>query len=67
MISLELAIDVNAPTSPKCSTFWGRIVSSMFMRVNSNCAHHVRPPLGCERAAQPLPCGTLSSWTVGPK
>lgn len=27
------------------STFLRRIVSSMFMRVDLKCAHHVRPPL----------------------
>jgi len=46
MISLQLANDVNAPTSRKSSIFLRRIVSSMFMRVNSTCAHQVRPPPG---------------------
>lgn len=32
--------------SRKSSIFLRRIVSSMFMRVNSKCAHHLRPPVG---------------------
>jgi hypothetical protein len=38
--------DSHAPASRKSSNFLGRIVSSMFMRVNSRCAHQVRPPVG---------------------
>jgi hypothetical protein len=34
-----------ARASRKSSIFLGRIVSSMFMRVNLKCAHEVRPPL----------------------
>jgi hypothetical protein len=41
----------------KSSIFLGRIVSSMFMRVNSKCAHQVRPPLadldGCRSPVAP--------------
>ena len=34
-----------APASRTSSIFLRRIVGSMFMRVNSKCAHQVRPPL----------------------
>jgi hypothetical protein len=37
--------DVQACASRKSSIFLGRMVSSMFMRVNSKCAHQLRPPL----------------------
>jgi hypothetical protein len=36
---------MNAPSWRKSSIFLGRIVGVMFMRVNSKCAHQVRPPL----------------------
>jgi hypothetical protein len=39
------AIDANAPASRASSIFLWRMISSMFMRVNSKCAHQVRPPL----------------------
>jgi hypothetical protein len=41
----EVAIEIEAPTSRKSSIFLRRIVSVMFMRVNSKCAPQVRPPL----------------------
>jgi hypothetical protein len=37
---VQPAIDVAAPASRKSSIFLRRIVGSMFMRVNSKCAHH---------------------------
>jgi hypothetical protein len=46
MISLESSrSDINAPASRKSSIFLRRVVGSMLMRVNSKCAHQVRPPL----------------------
>ena len=39
------AIDISAGASRKSSTFLGRMIGSMFMRVNSKCAHQVRPPV----------------------
>jgi len=42
----QLGTDVDAPASGKSSIFLRRIIGSMFMRVNSKCAHQVRPPLG---------------------
>jgi hypothetical protein len=40
----------------------------MFMRVNSKCAHQVRPAIGsCGTTAQPLPCGTFIVLRVGPR
>jgi len=45
-ISKHALLDVtSAPASRKSSIFLGRIVGVMFMRVNSMCAHQVRPPL----------------------
>jgi hypothetical protein len=41
----KVAIDVDAPASSKSSIFLRRIVGSLFMRVNTKCAHQVRPPL----------------------
>ena len=35
----------NARTTSCSSIFLRRMIGSMFMRVNSKCAHHVRPPL----------------------
>jgi hypothetical protein len=37
--------------SGKSSIFLGRIISLMFMRVNSKCAHQLRPPLGLSGSA----------------
>jgi hypothetical protein len=33
-------MDVNAPASRTSSIFLWRIIGSMFIRVNSKCAHH---------------------------
>jgi hypothetical protein len=41
---LLFADDVDAPASRKSSIFLWRIVGVVFMRVNSKCAHQVRPP-----------------------
>jgi hypothetical protein len=41
----------HALTIPSSSIFLRRIIGSMFMRVNSKCAHQVRPPPGREQAA----------------
>jgi hypothetical protein len=38
------ATDVDAPASRTSSIFLRRMIGSMFMRVNSKCAHQVRPP-----------------------
>src|SRR2546428_665408 len=35
----------NVPNTRRSSNFLGRIVGVVFMRVNSKCAHQVRPPL----------------------
>jgi hypothetical protein len=39
-------IDVDARAFRKSSIFLRRMISSMFMRVNSKCAHQARPPSG---------------------
>jgi hypothetical protein len=39
-LSLELAIDVKAPTSPKFSILFGEHVGVMFVRVNAKCVYH---------------------------
>jgi len=36
----------NAPNIGDSSTFLGRKVGAVFMRVNAKCAHQVRPPPG---------------------
>src|ERR1700681_3077780 len=44
----------NVPHAPKagCSSiFLRRMIGSMFMRVNSKCAHQVRPPPGHQGAS----------------
>jgi len=43
--NVPLAIDIEARASRKSSIFLRRIVGAMFMRVNSRCAHQLRPPL----------------------
>src|SRR2546423_958100 len=37
--------ELNSRTSRASSNFLRRMIGSMFMRVNSKCAHHLRPPL----------------------
>ncbi len=39
-------LDAKRAHNSRVSIFLRRIVSSMFMRVNSRCAHQVRPPVG---------------------
>ena len=52
------ARDDGARASHKSSIFLRRIIGSMFMRVNSKCAHQVRPPLrACWAAAARRPSG----------
>ena len=41
---VAVEIDVHAPASGKSSIFLRRIIGSMFILVNSKCAHQVRPP-----------------------
>ena len=36
--------DEYAAASRKSSIFWRRIVLAVFLRMNSKCAHHARPP-----------------------
>jgi hypothetical protein len=45
-----------APASRKSSIFLRRIVGAMFMRVNSKCAHRVRPPLSRINGVRELTC-----------
>ena len=47
----NLQIEVDARASRKSSIFLWRIVGPMFMRVNSKCAHQLRPPLTGGREA----------------
>ena len=49
-----------AITIRSSSIFLGRIVGVMFMRVNSKCAHHLRPPL-----AQRQPCASFCRSDFG--
>ena len=48
MLGLGIAVSSHNATAPswqKSSIFLRRMIGSMFMRVNSKCAHQVRPPL----------------------
>ena len=42
---LSAETSLGAPASSKSSIFLRRIVGEVFMRMNSKCAHQVRPPL----------------------
>jgi len=50
-LELDIAKDIDAPTSRKSSIFLRRMIGSIFMRVNSQCAHQLRPPLSRHRRA----------------
>jgi len=52
----------HAPASRRSSIFLRRIVGTMFMRVNSNCAHQVRPPSGPDGGhRRSEPCAVMLS------
>jgi hypothetical protein len=42
--ALEGTTGAFAPTPRKSSIFFGRMIGLVLMRVNSKCAHQVRPP-----------------------
>ena len=46
-----------APASLNSSIFLGRMVGVMFMRVNSRCAHQVRPPPSTRDPNEGVPAG----------
>src|SRR5207245_1566921 len=49
---VHLAINIDAPAPCKSWTFLRRIVGVVFMRVNSKCAHQVRPPPRASRTVE---------------
>ena len=63
-LDLQLGVDIDAPTSRESSIFLGRIVGVVFMRVNSKCAHQLRPPSqALQGVGRPVKEGP--QWTVG--
>ena len=59
----------NAPNTRKSSIFLRRIVGVVFMRVNSKCAHQVRPPSGqtirVRRRQHPASSRNGKDWANG--
>jgi hypothetical protein len=60
-------IDANAHRTRRSSIFLQRMIGSMLMRVNSKCAHRVRPPLRTSWAAAAERRGVLGApFSHGP-